>query len=82
MGRAQGVETHKGRWTLEDFHLTVHFADRKSPDKTWLVIGLGMNRRGTKSLAHLIDPRFTDKWFIEMIRQGADMNPYYFTKKW
>jgi hypothetical protein len=41
-----------------------------------------MNRRGTKSLAHLIDPRFTDKWFIEMIRQGADMNPYYFTKKW
>jgi hypothetical protein len=80
-GQAQGVETRKGKWTLDGFHLNVHFADGKSPDKTWLLMGLGMNRSGTQSLAYLIDPRYTDKWFIEMFRQGANMNSYYFTKK-
>ena len=81
LGRAQGVETRKGKWTLDGFHLTVHFADGKSPDKIWLLMGLGTDRRGSESLAYLIDPRFTDKWFIEMFRQGANMNTYYFTKK-
>jgi hypothetical protein len=81
LGRAQGVETRQGKWTLAGFHLTVHFTDGESPDKTWLLMGLGTNRRGTESLAYLIDPKFTDKWFIEMFRQGANMNTYYFTKK-
>jgi hypothetical protein len=81
LGRAQDVETRKGKWTLDGFHLAIHFADGKSPDKTWLLMGLGADRRGTGFLAYLIDPKFTDKWFIEMFRQGANMNTYYFTKK-
>jgi len=80
LGRAQEPESSKGKWTLDGFRLNVHFADGKSPDKTWLLMGLGTDRRGTGFLAYLIDPKFTDKWFIEMFRQGANMNTYYFTK--
>ena len=81
LGRAQGVETRTGKWKLDGFHVTVHFSDGKTPDKAWLLMGLGTDRRGTGFLAYLIDPKFTDKWFIEMFRQGADMNTYYFTRK-
>ena len=80
LGRAREPESRKGKWTLDGFRLNVHFADGKSPDKTWLLMGLGTDRRGTGFLAYLIDPKFTDKWFIEMFRQGANMNTYYFTK--
>ena len=43
-------------------------------------MGLGTDRRGIESLAYPIDARFRDKWFIEMFRQGANMNTYYCTK--
>lgn len=81
LGRAQDVITRRGKWTLDGFHLTVHFADGKGPDRTWQLMGLGSDRRGSGFLAYLIDPKFTDKWFIEMFRQGANMNTYYYTRK-
>jgi len=81
LGRAQGVETRNGKWTLDGYHVNVHFTDGKGPDRSWLLMGLGTDRRGTHSLAYLIDPKFIDKWFIEMFRKGADLNTYYFTKK-
>lgn len=80
-GRAQEVEKRIGTWKLEGHNLTVHFGDGKTPDKKWVLMGLGSNRKGDRFVAYLIDPRFTDKWFIEMFRQGADMNTYYYTRK-
>jgi len=80
-GRAQGVQLRNGTWKLEGHNLTVHFSDGETPEKKWLLMGLGSNRKGDRFVAYLIDPRFIDKWFIEMFRQGADMNTYFYTRK-